>query len=79
MLEENNIRIPTLDQPWTKDEFDGALKTLKDSGKFEFPLDLGMNDRGEWYPYAYSPFLQSFGGDIMDPHQLHHRRRRVER
>jgi multiple sugar transport system substrate-binding protein len=21
---------------------------------------------GEWYPYAFSPFLQSFGGDIVD-------------
>ena len=21
---------------------------------------------GEWYPYAFSPFLQSFGGDIID-------------
>ncbi len=27
-------------------------------GKFEYPLDLGMNDQGEWYPYAFSPFLQ---------------------
>ena len=21
---------------------------------------------GEWYPYAFSPLLQSFGGDIVD-------------
>jgi multiple sugar transport system substrate-binding protein len=25
-----------------------------------------MNDQGEWYPYAFSPFLQSYGGDIID-------------
>lgn len=66
VLEENGIRIPTLEQPWTGDEFDAALATLKATGKFEFPLDLSMDDRGEWYPYAFSPFLQSFGGDIMD-------------
>ena len=66
VLDENGIRIPTLDQPWTKDEFDAALATIKTSGKFEYPLDLGMNDRGEWYPYAFSPFLNSFGGDIVD-------------
>lgn len=66
VLEENGIRIPTLERPWTGEEFNAALETLKASGKFEYPLDLGMNDRGEWYPYAYSPFLQSFGGDIMD-------------
>lgn len=66
VLEENGIRIPTLDKPWTAEEFDTALVKLKDSGKFDYPLDLGMNDKGEWYPYAFSPFLQSFGGDIVD-------------
>lgn len=66
VLEENGIRIPTLDKPWTGEEFDAALVKLKDSGKFDYPLDLGMNDKGEWYPYAFSPFLQSFGGDIVD-------------
>ena len=25
-----------------------------------------MSDVGEWYPYAFSPFLQSFGGDLVD-------------
>lgn len=66
VLEENGIRIPTLDKPWTLEEFDAALVKLKDSGKFDYPLDLAMNDKGEWYPYAYSPLLQSFGGDIVD-------------
>lgn len=66
VLEENGIRIPTLDEPWTKDEFEEILLKLQASGKFEYALDLGMNDRGEWYPYAFSPFLQSFGGDLVD-------------
>ena len=65
-LEKYGIRIPTLEQPWSADEFNAALKTLKDSGDFEYPLDLGMAWKGEWYPYAFSPFLQSFGGDIID-------------
>jgi multiple sugar transport system substrate-binding protein len=65
-LEKHGIRIPTLEQPWTGEELDAALATLKDSGEFEYPLDLGMWDRTEWYPYAFSPFLQSFGGDIVD-------------
>ena len=25
-----------------------------------------MHDKGEWYPYAFCPLLQSFGGDIVD-------------
>ena len=65
-LEDNGIRIPTLEQPWTRDEFMAALDTLKATGDFEYPLDVGMAWTGEWYPYAFSPFLQSFGGDIVD-------------
>lgn len=66
VLEENDIRIPTLDEPWTKDEFDAALETLQATGEFEYAFDPGMAWTGEWYPYAFSPFLQSFGGDIID-------------
>ncbi len=66
VLDENGIRIPTLDEPWTRDEFDGILEKLNATGDFEYALDLGMNDRGEWYPYAFSPLLQSFGGDLVD-------------
>ena len=43
-----------------------ALDAAKAAGKWEYPLDLGMAWTGEWYPYAFSPFLQSFGGDIVD-------------
>jgi multiple sugar transport system substrate-binding protein len=66
VLEENGIRIPTLDEPWTFEEFDGALETLQASGQFEYAFDPGMAWTGEWYPYAFSPFLQSFGGDMID-------------
>ena len=65
-LTDNGIRVPTLEEPWTKDEFDAALVALKETGEFDYPLDLGMSAPGEWYPYAFSPFLQSFGGDIVD-------------
>jgi multiple sugar transport system substrate-binding protein len=66
VLDEYGIRIPTLDKPWTGEEFNAALEKIKASGKFEYPLDLGMAWTGEWYPYAFAPFLQSFGGDIVD-------------
>ncbi len=65
VLEENGIRIPTLEEPWTRDEFDSALRTLKDAG-YETPIDIGAEDTGEWWPYAYSPIVQSFGGDLID-------------
>lgn len=65
-LDKYGIRVPTLEEPWTLDEFNAALDTIKASGDFEYPLDLGTAWTGEWYPYAFSPFLQSFGGDIVD-------------
>ncbi|WP_415716080.1 extracellular solute-binding protein [Roseibium sp.] len=65
-LDKYGIRVPTLDEPWSLDEFNGALEKIAASGDFEYPLDLGMAWKGEWYPYAFSPLLQSFGGDIID-------------
>ena len=66
VLEANDIRIPTLDNPWSGEEFDAALVALKSSGEFDYAIDLGMAWTGEWYPYAFGPFLQSYGGDILD-------------
>ncbi len=66
VLEDNGIRVPTLEEPWTGEEFDAALETLQATGDYEFAFDPGMAWTGEWYPYAFSPFLQSFGGDIID-------------
>jgi multiple sugar transport system substrate-binding protein len=66
VLDANGIRIPTLEKPWTMEEFDAALVKLQASGKFEFPLDLGMAWKGEWYPYAFGPMMISAGGDIIN-------------
>lgn len=66
VLDQYEIRIPTLEEPWNLEEFDAALETLQASGEFDYALDLGMAWTGEWYPYGFSPFLQTFGGDILD-------------
>lgn len=65
VLDENGIRVPTTDEPWTRQEFDDALTALQAAG-YETPLDIGAEDTGEWWPYAYSPLLQSAGGDLVD-------------
>lgn len=65
VLEANGVRIPTIDDPWTREEFDSALQTLSDAG-YETPIDIGAEDQGEWWSYAYSPIVQSFGGDLID-------------
>lgn len=66
MVDELGLRTPTVDAPWSGEEFMAALDAARDSGSCEYALDLGMAWTGEWYPYAFSPFLQSFGGDIVD-------------
>jgi multiple sugar transport system substrate-binding protein len=65
-LDKLGLRTPTLDSPWTKDEFMAALDAAKADGSWEFAFDPGLAWTGEWYPYAFSPLLQSFGGDIVD-------------
>jgi len=66
ILEKYDIRIPTIDQPWTGEEFDAALAKIKAGGDYDYPLDLGTAGSGEWLPYAYSPMLESFGGDLIN-------------
>lgn len=66
VLEQYDIRIPTIDEPWTLEEFMAALDTLKASGEFEYAYDVNAGYTGEWWPYAYSPMLQSFGGDLVN-------------
>lgn len=66
-LAKVGARIPTVQHPWTRDEFDGVLKKLKATGRWQVPLDLGTREPNpNWWTYAYSPMLQSFGGDLID-------------
>lgn len=65
VLEKNGIRIPTLDKPWTGDEFNTILETLKGKGGFKYPFSIG-DPTGSGASYALSPFLWSFGGDLIN-------------
>ena len=66
-LEAAGVRIATVDDPWTAQEFADALSKIKAEGKYQYAFDLGTGDTGtEWWTYGYSPFLQSFGGDLID-------------
>ena len=67
VLEEAGIRIPEgVDDPWTLEEFDAALETLAAMEEFEYAIDMFTAYDGEWWPYAFSPILQSFGGDLIN-------------
>lgn len=66
VLETAGVRIPTIESPWSREEFDDALAAVTGAAGYEYAIDFSTADTGEWYPYAFSPFLQSFGGDLID-------------
>lgn len=60
------IRVATMEQPYTAEEFHALLAAARQSGRYRFPLDLNGRFKGEWYSYAFSPWLQSAGTDLID-------------
>jgi multiple sugar transport system substrate-binding protein len=66
VLDAAGVRIPTMESPWSREEFDDALQRVVADGAHQWAIDFSTADTGEWYPYAFSPFLQSFGGDLID-------------
>ncbi len=65
VLARHGVRLATLEQPYTAEEFRDILRRLKREG-FSYPLDLNMQLSGEWLAYAFSPWLQSAGTDLID-------------
>lgn len=67
-LERAGVRIPAgVDDAWTLNEFEDALKKLAALPEVEWPLDLKLGyGIGEWYTYGFSPIIQAFGGDLIN-------------
>ena len=67
-LNKANVRIPTgIEDAWDKEEFLMALKKLQALDEVKYAIDLKLNyGIDEWLTYAFSPLLQSFGGDLID-------------
>lgn len=68
-LEAAGVRIPEgIDDPWTMDEFMAAMDALMELDEVEYAIDLKLNYGAgdEWNTYAFSPIIQSFGGDLID-------------
>ncbi|RKF17963.1 sugar ABC transporter substrate-binding protein [Alginatibacterium sediminis] len=66
LLKEIGARTPTVDKPWTKDEFMAVLEKIKATGKFPYAFDIEAGNTGEWVPYAWSPMMISWGADLID-------------
>ncbi|HET8911634.1 MAG TPA: sugar ABC transporter substrate-binding protein [Ktedonobacteraceae bacterium] len=65
-LRAAGVRIPTIDSPWTLSEFNRILASLKQRAGLQYPLELNMNGGNEWFTYGFSPFVESFGGDLIN-------------
>jgi len=65
-LAKLGVRVATMDQPYTAKEFHDILAQVRKTGKYRFPLDLNGRARGEWAAYAFAPWFQSAGADLID-------------
>lgn len=71
-LDKAGLRTPTIDKPWTLAEFNDALAKLKTLPDYEYVIDMHNTFDGEWWTYAFSPWMQSFGGDLIDRQTMTH-------
>ncbi|MFQ6581559.1 ABC transporter substrate-binding protein [Priestia megaterium] len=56
--------LPTVDNPWTWDQFMALCKTLKE--KYNKPaIDMQLQSKDEMLTYALTPFVWSAGGEIL--------------
>ncbi|WP_148359562.1 ABC transporter substrate-binding protein [Peribacillus simplex] len=67
MLQEAGVdlnTLPTVDNPWTWDQFLALCKTLKE--KYDKPaIDMQLQSKDEMLTYALTPFVWSADGDII--------------
>lgn len=67
MLQKVGARIPQSPaDAWSAEEFDEILTRLAQLDPDGAVLDLKLNYPDEWYTYAFSPLIQSAGGDLIN-------------
>ena len=67
LLEAVKARIPhTTEEAWSASEFQETLRNLAAQDSDGMVLDLRMDYSGEWFTYAFSPVIQSAGGDLIN-------------
>ncbi|PDS99384.1 ABC transporter substrate-binding protein [Rhizobium sp. S9] len=68
-LEAIGARIPkSVDDAWTREEFESYLEKLSKLDGVKWPIDTfrGYGIKTEWITYADGPILQSAGCDLID-------------
>jgi multiple sugar transport system substrate-binding protein len=71
-LRAAGVRIPTLEFPWSLEEFEQVLAKLAALKDLDYAINFSIYVRhDEFYSYAYAPILQGFGGDLIDRRSFH--------
>ena len=66
-LDAAGARIPTSTSRGRRPSSTRRWRRSRRRASTSIAFDLGTGDTGtEWWTYGYSPFLQSFGGDLID-------------
>jgi len=66
-LRAAGVRIPTIERPWTLQEFESALRKLASTPGVEYPLTMDLFTAArDSFARQLAPILQGFGGDLID-------------
>jgi multiple sugar transport system substrate-binding protein len=65
-LAAEGVRVATIEHPYSAEELLDILKRVKRAGHYRYPIDMNGKAKGEWISYAFSPWLQSAGTDLID-------------
>ena len=65
-LEAEGVRVATIERPYSARELYDILMKVKRAGHYRYPIDLNGKATGEWFSYAFSPWLESAGADLID-------------
>ncbi len=73
-LKKAGIRIPkTVDDAWNYEEFVQVIETLKNLEELKYSWDIKLHHGSpEFLPYTLSPFVQNYGGGLIDRKDYSH-------
>lgn len=66
LFKQLDVRIPSVEQPWSVKEFNQVLAKLRSLNTYKYILDLNLLGVGEWPAYAFLPMLYSSGADLIE-------------
>ncbi|MCU4677019.1 extracellular solute-binding protein [Catenovulum sp. 2E275] len=66
LIHQLKVRLPSVEQPWSVEEFEHILQKIKQLNQYKYTLNLNLSGVGEWSSYAFLPMLKSSGADLIE-------------